>query len=95
MSEFFSNSANLKYLAIGLFVLMYVLLVLLPKRRAIVALSTATLMIILQILPLSKVPGHFLFAVLVAEIHFLSADYGRKLRKIVRNGPVEGHVCEG
>ena len=47
----------MKYLAIALFVVMYVLLVLLPKRRAIVALTTATLMVIFQILPVSKVPG--------------------------------------
>ena len=56
MSEFFTNAQYMKYLAIGLFVLMYVLLVLLPKRRAIVALATATLMVILQVLPLDVRP---------------------------------------
>ena len=53
MSEFLSNPTYMKYLAIALFVVMYVLLVLLPKRRAIVALVTATLMVIFQILPIA------------------------------------------
>lgn len=86
MSEFFSNSANLKYLAIGLFVLMYVLLVLLPKRRAIVALLTATLMIILQILPLSKVPGAIdwnvlmmLFGTMVIVDYFIESKMPNKI----------------
>ena len=57
MGNFFGNAQYMKYLAIALFVVMYVLLVLLPKRRAVVALTTATLMVIFQILPVSKVPG--------------------------------------
>ena len=44
-----------KYLAIGIFLIMYILMIVLPKRRAIVALSAAALMVICQILPLGKV----------------------------------------
>ena len=44
-----------KYIAIGIFLIMYVLMIVLPKRRAIVALSAAALMVICQILPLGKV----------------------------------------
>lgn len=44
-----------KIIAIIIFVLMYVLMVILPKRRAIVALSAAAIMIIAQILPIGKV----------------------------------------
>ncbi len=44
-----------KYLAIGIFLVMYILMIVLPKRRAIVALSAAALMVICQILPISKV----------------------------------------
>lgn len=44
-----------KIIAIVIFVLMYVLMVVLPKRRAIVALSAAAIMIIAQILPVGKV----------------------------------------
>ena len=47
----------MKIVAIVLFVLMYVLLIALPKRRAIVALATAVLFIISGILPLAKVPA--------------------------------------
>lgn len=54
-----------KTIAIALFVLMYVLMVLLPKKRALVALSTAAIYVVLTllgvgeeaILPLSDVPG--------------------------------------
>ena len=54
-----------KTIAIALFVLMYVLMVLLPKRRAVVALSTAAIYVILTvlgvggeaILPLAEVPS--------------------------------------
>jgi len=35
---------------------------------------------------------HFLLAVLIAEIHFLSADNCRQLRKIMRYRPVQRHV---
>lgn len=44
-----------KIIAIIIFVLMYVLMVILPKRRAIVALSAAAIMIIAQVLPIGKV----------------------------------------
>ena len=44
-----------KYIAIGIFLVMYVLMIVLPKRRAIVALSAAALMVICQILPLGKI----------------------------------------
>lgn len=44
-----------KIIAIVIFVLMYILMVVLPKRRAIVALSAAAIMIIAQILPIGKV----------------------------------------
>lgn len=43
--------------AIILFVLMYVLMILLPKRRAIVALSTAAIFVIVGILPIGNVFG--------------------------------------
>ena len=44
-----------KIIAIAIFLIMYVLMIVLPKRRAIVALVAATIMVALQILPLSKV----------------------------------------
>ena len=44
-----------KILAIVIFLIMYILMVVLPKRRAIVALAAAAIMIIAQILPLGKV----------------------------------------
>ena len=44
-----------KYIAIGIFLIMYILMIVLPKRRAIVALSAAALMVVCQILPLGKV----------------------------------------
>ena len=54
-----------KTIAIALFVLMYVLMVLLPKKRAVVALSTAAIYVILTligvggdpILPITQVPS--------------------------------------
>ena len=47
----------MKTVAIILFVLMYVLLIALPKRRAIVALSAAVVFVALGILPFAKVPS--------------------------------------
>ena len=47
----------MKTVAIILFVLMYVLLIALPKRRAIVALSAAVIFVVLGILPFAKVPS--------------------------------------
>ena len=47
----------MKTVAIILFVLMYVLLIALPKRRAIVALSAAVVFVVLGILPFAKVPS--------------------------------------
>ena len=44
-----------KYIAIGIFLIMYILMIVLPKRRAIVALSAAALMVVCQILPIGKV----------------------------------------
>ena len=86
MNEFFANAQYMKYLAIALFVVMYVLLVLLPKRRAIVALSTATLMVILQILPISKVPGAIdwnvlmmLFGTMVIVDYFIESKMPNKI----------------
>ena len=46
----------MKIVAIVLFVMMYVLLIALPKRRAIVALSAAVIFIISGILPWTRVP---------------------------------------
>ena len=45
----------MKIFAIAVFVLMYVLMIILPKRRAIVALAAAAVMLIGQVLPLSNV----------------------------------------
>jgi len=45
----------MKIFAIAVFVLMYVLMIILPKRRAIVALAAAVVMLIGQVLPLGKV----------------------------------------
>ena len=44
-----------KYLAIGIFLIMYILMIVLPKRRAIVALVAAAVMIIAGVLPLGSV----------------------------------------
>ncbi|MBO5551414.1 MAG: arsenic transporter, partial [Lachnospiraceae bacterium] len=46
----------MKTIAIILFVAMYVLLIALPKRRALVALGTAVVFIVLGILPFKEVP---------------------------------------
>ncbi|MCR5237839.1 MAG: TRAP transporter large permease subunit [Lachnospiraceae bacterium] len=46
----------MKTVAIILFVLMYVVLIALPKRRAITALITALIFVVLGILPFSKLP---------------------------------------
>ena len=45
----------LKYVAIAIFLIMYVLMIVLPKRRAIVALVAAVIMVAAQILPVSKI----------------------------------------
>ncbi len=45
----------LKFIAIAIFLIMYVLMIVLPKRRAIVALSAAAIMVAAQILPISKI----------------------------------------
>lgn len=47
----------MKTIAIILFVVMYILMIALPKRRAIVALSTAAIFIVLGILPYNQVFG--------------------------------------
>ena len=44
-----------KIIAIIIFLIMYILMVVLPKRRAVVALTAAVIMIAGQILPISKV----------------------------------------
>ena len=45
----------MKIFAIAVFVVMYLLMIILPKRRAIVALAAAAIMLIGQVLPLSNV----------------------------------------
>ena len=44
-----------KIIAISLFLVMYVLMIVLPKRRAIVALAAAVIMIVARILPVNKI----------------------------------------
>lgn len=44
-----------KYIAIGVFLIMYILMIVLPKRRAVVALSAAVIMVAAQVLPVSKI----------------------------------------
>jgi len=44
-----------KTIAIAIFLVMYVLMIVLPKRRAIVALCAATIMVIAQVLPVGKI----------------------------------------
>lgn len=46
----------MKTVAIILFILMYVLLIALPKRRAVVALATALIFLVSGILPIGKLP---------------------------------------
>ena len=46
----------MKIVAIALFILMYVVLIALPKRRAVTALVTAVIFLILGILPLKELP---------------------------------------
>lgn len=45
----------MKIFAIAVFLIMYVLMIILPKRRAVVALSAAAIMVIGRVLPLGKV----------------------------------------
>ena len=47
----------MKIVAIALFVLMYVVLIALPKRRALTALATAVIFLALGILPFKKLPA--------------------------------------
>ena len=44
-----------KFIAIGIFLVMYILMIVLPKRRAIVALCAAVLMVVVRALPIEKV----------------------------------------
>ena len=44
-----------KYIAIAIFLVMYILMIVLPKRRAIVALIAAVVMVAVKILPISKI----------------------------------------
>ena len=44
-----------KTIAIAIFLVMYILMIVLPKRRAIVALCAATIMVIAQVLPVGKI----------------------------------------
>ena len=44
-----------KIFAIAIFLVMYILMIVLPKRRAIVALCAAAIMVIAQVLPVSKI----------------------------------------
>ena len=44
-----------KYIAIGIFLIMYILMIVLPKRRAIVALVAAAVMVIAKVLPLGSI----------------------------------------
>ena len=46
----------LKTIAIILFILMYILLITLPRRRAVIALITAAVFVVLGILPFTKIP---------------------------------------
>lgn len=47
----------MKLIAILLFIAMYILMVVLPKRRSLVALTCGALYVLLGILPLSELPG--------------------------------------
>ena len=47
----------LKTIALVIFIAVYALLLLLPKWRAVVALSAAAIFIVLGILPISAAPG--------------------------------------
>lgn len=76
----------MKYLALAIFVVMYVLLVLLPKRRAIVALAAAALMTAFQIIPVAKVPGAvdwnvlmMLFGTMVIVDYFIESKMPNKI----------------
>ena len=76
----------MKIFAIALFLIMYILMVLLPKRRAIVALSAAAIMVIARVLPLSKVPGAIdwnvlmmLFGTMVIVDYFIESKMPNKI----------------
>lgn len=76
----------MKIFAIVLFIVMYVLMVLLPKRRAIVALSAAAIMVIARVLPISKVPGAIdwnvlmmLFGTMVIVDYFIESKMPNKI----------------
>ena len=76
----------MKYLALAIFVVMYVLLVLLPKRRAIVALAAAALMAAFQIIPAAKIPGAvdwnvlmMLFGTMVIVDYFIESKMPNKI----------------
>ena len=75
-----------KIIAIVLFLVMYLLMIILPKRRAIVALSAAAIMVIAQVLPLSKVPGSIdwnvlmmIFGTMVIVDYFIESKMPNKI----------------
>lgn len=79
-----------KIIAIVIFVLMYVLMVVLPKRRAIVALSAAAIMIIAQILPIGKVlPAidwnvlMMLFGTMVIVDYFIESKMPNRIAEVL------------
>ena len=76
----------MKIFAVALFLIMYILMVLLPKRRAIVALSAAVIMVVTRVLPLSKVPGAIdwnvlmmLFGTMVIVDYFIESKMPNKI----------------
>ena len=75
-----------KIIAIALFLVMYILMIVLPKRRAIVALVTATIMVIARILPFSKILGSIdwnvlmmIFGTMVIVDYFIESKMPNKI----------------
>ena len=75
-----------KIIAIALFLVMYLLMIILPKRRAIVALAAAAIMVIAKVLPLNKVPGSIdwnvlmmIFGTMVIVDYFIESKMPNKI----------------
>lgn len=85
----------MKIFAIILFVLMYVLMIVLPKRRAVVALSAALIFVISGILPFTKVFGAvdwnvllMLFGTMLIVDYFIDSKMPNKIAEaLLRAAP--------
>ncbi len=82
----------MKTVAIGLFVVMYIMMIVLPKRRAAVALLTAIFFIALGILPITQVFGAIdwnvlmmIFGTMVIVDYFIESKMPNRIAEMLLN----------